>query len=594
MASLSFFSCSVLQYKNYHNITRKIDIHKPIYPSKSTSDIVTAKATAVVQPFARRSANYAPTLWTFDHIQSLSSEYTGEYYKARANSLKDTVKKMLVSKVGDPLSSLELVDDLQRLGISYHFQEEIRNLLEMIYCSYYKPHDQWDNLGLNLKALGFRLLRQHGFQVPQEIFHNFKSKIQNLKPQELLENTIGMLNLYEASYHSLEEESLLDDARDFSATFLKENQDRFDENISSLVSHALEFPLHWRVPRIEAKWFIHAYEKRSDMNPILLELSKLDFDMVQAVHIEDLKHASRWWSNTRWDSKLSFSRDRVVVNFLWTIGFGYLPQYTLGRRTLAKVNSMITTIDDVYDVYGNLDELEQFTRVIERWDINAAEELPDYMKICFLGFHNTVNEIAYDTMADTGFFILPYLKKAWADLCNAYLVEARWYYGGYQPTLKEYLDNGWVSISGPVILMNATFLTSVGTTNEVFQCMEGLEKIVHYSSRILRLADDLGTSEDEMVKGDISKSIQCYMHESGATEEEARMHIKELILETWKKLNKERARANSQFSREFVEYATNVARTAQFIYSEGDGHGRPDIIQSHISALLFNPIQRTI
>ncbi|KAJ0702431.1 putative R-linalool synthase [Helianthus annuus] len=346
MASLSFFSCSVLQYKNYHNITRKIDIHKPIYPSKSTSDIVTAKATAVVQPFARRSANYAPTLWTFDHIQSLSSEYTGEYYKARANSLKDTVKKMLVSKVGDPLSSLELVDDLQRLGISYHFQEEIRNLLEMIYCSYYKPHDQWDNLGLNLKALGFRLLRQHGFQVPQEIFHNFKSKIQNLKPQELLENTIGMLNLYEASYHSLEEESLLDDARDFSATFLKENQDRFDENISSLVSHALEFPLHWRVPRIEAKWFIHAYEKRSDMNPILLELSKLDFDMVQAVHIEDLKHASRWWSNTRWDSKLSFSRDRVVVNFLWTIGFGYLPQYTLGRRTLAKVNSMITTMLD--------------------------------------------------------------------------------------------------------------------------------------------------------------------------------------------------------------------------------------------------------
>ncbi|KAM0005938.1 putative R-linalool synthase [Helianthus debilis subsp. tardiflorus] len=107
-----------------------------------------------------------------------------------------------------------------------------------------------------------------------------------------------MLNLYEASYHSFEEESLLDEARDFSATFLKENQDRFDENISSLVSHALEFPLQWRVPRIEAKWFIHLYEKGSDMNPILLELSKLDFDMVQAVHIEDLKHASRYDSTT--------------------------------------------------------------------------------------------------------------------------------------------------------------------------------------------------------------------------------------------------------------------------------------------------------
>lgn len=30
------------------------------------------------------------------------------------------------------------------------------------------------------------------------------------------------------------------------------------------------------------------------MNPTLLELAKLDYDMVQAVHIEDLKHASRY------------------------------------------------------------------------------------------------------------------------------------------------------------------------------------------------------------------------------------------------------------------------------------------------------------
>ena len=44
-----------------------------------------------------------------------------------------------------------------------------------------------------------------------------------------------------------------------------------------------------------------------------------------------------------------------------------------------------------------------------------------------------------------------------------------------------------------------------------------------------------------MARGDIPKSIQCYMHESGATEEEARSHIKMLISKTWKKLNKERA-----------------------------------------------------
>lgn len=74
----------------------------------------------------------------------------------------------------------------------------------------------------------------------------------------------------------------------------------------------------------------------------------------------------RWWSNTKWDKTLSFSRDRVVVNFVWTIGYNYLPQYSLGRRTLTQVNSLITSIDDVYDVYGTLDELEKFTNIIDR------------------------------------------------------------------------------------------------------------------------------------------------------------------------------------------------------------------------------------
>ncbi|KAI3687936.1 hypothetical protein L1987_81641 [Smallanthus sonchifolius] len=593
MASICSFSCSILHYKNHHDRSRQFNIRKPLYSSQSTSKgSATMKAVTTAESVVRRSANYAPSLWSFDEIQSLSSEYTGEDYMARANTLKHTVKKMICNVESPLISTLELVDDLQRLGISYHFEDEIRNTVEVVYNNYYKTHDKWNRMDLNVKALGFRLLRQHGYQVPQEIFHNFEDQIQNLKPN-LLEDMTGLLNLYEASYHSFEDESILDDARDLTTKYFKENQDKISESISALVSHALEFPLHWRVPRIEAKWFIKVYEKRSDMNPTMLELAKLDFDIVQAVYIQDIKHASRWWRNTRWDEKLSFIRDRLVVNFLWTIGFGYLPQYSEGRRTLAKVNSLITTIDDVYDVHGTLDELEQFTQVIDRWDINAIEELPDYMKICFFGFYNTINEISFNTLKNTGILILPYLKKAWADLCKAYLVEARWFYSGYTPTLQEYLDNGYVSISGPVILTHAKFLTSEGATQEILQCMERFEKIVHYSSLMLRLADDLGTSTDELERGDISKSIQCYMHESGATEEEARRYIRELIMETWKKLNKERAHANSQYSREYIEYATNVARTAQFIYSEGDGHGRPDLLESHISSLIFNPIQGT-
>ncbi|KAF5950112.1 hypothetical protein HYC85_012105 [Camellia sinensis] len=74
-------------------------------------------------------------------------------------------------------------------------------------------------------------------------------------------------------------------------------------------------------------------------------------------------------------------------------------------------NALITTIDDVYDVYGSLDELELFTAAVERWDTNVVETLRDYMKLCFLALYNTVNEMAYDVLKQHGVNIIPYLTK---------------------------------------------------------------------------------------------------------------------------------------------------------------------------------------
>lgn len=94
----------------------------------------------------------------------------------------------------------------------------------------------------------------------------------------------------------MEDENILEKARDFTTKYLKEYLNKNEENthyISLFVSHALELPLHWRIQRWETIWFIDAYERIPNMNPVLLQLAKLNFNMVQAIHQEELKYTSR-------------------------------------------------------------------------------------------------------------------------------------------------------------------------------------------------------------------------------------------------------------------------------------------------------------
>ncbi|PHT31945.1 (-)-camphene/tricyclene synthase, chloroplastic [Capsicum baccatum] len=62
---------------------------------------------------------------------------------------------------------------------------------------------------------------------------------------------------------------------------------------------------------------------------------------------------------------------------------------------LAKVIVMATGMDDIY---VTLDELEIFTRAVERWDIKAMVQLLDYIKICYLAPFNATNEMVYDIL----------------------------------------------------------------------------------------------------------------------------------------------------------------------------------------------------
>ena len=64
--------------------------------------------------------------------------------------------------------------------------------------------------------------------------------------------------------------------------------------------------------------------------------------------------------------KLSFARSRLVESFLWSTAAASEPQFGYSRIINTKVIALMTVIDDIYDVYSTLEELELFTDAVER------------------------------------------------------------------------------------------------------------------------------------------------------------------------------------------------------------------------------------
>ncbi|MBA0785551.1 hypothetical protein Gotri_027799 [Gossypium trilobum] len=262
--------------------------------SASQSD-TTNKTSIKDANITRRSANYHPSIWDYGYVQSLKNDFLqDESYQVRASKLKEEVRMML-GNVVDPLEKLELIDTLQRLGLSYHFDAEINKTLKNISTDRINTV-AWKKDNVYATALEFRLLRQNGYKVDQDVFTCFMDDVGNIK-SSLNQDFKGLLSLYEASYLILEGETILENARELVAKLLKQYLKEYNDHqyLWMLVDHALELPLHWRMPRLEARWFIDVYEKNKDKNPIILEIAILDYNIVQSIHQEDLRYVSTWW-----------------------------------------------------------------------------------------------------------------------------------------------------------------------------------------------------------------------------------------------------------------------------------------------------------
>jgi hypothetical protein len=103
----------------------------------------------------------------------------------------------------------------------------------------------------------------------------------------------GLLSLYEASHLGMHGQNTLEEARLFSVQNLKSLMRKLDSDLAEQVRQSLEIPLYWRMQRVEARNFIDVYQRDMAKNLTLLELAKLDYNLVQYVYQQELKELAR-------------------------------------------------------------------------------------------------------------------------------------------------------------------------------------------------------------------------------------------------------------------------------------------------------------
>ncbi|KAI4367996.1 hypothetical protein MLD38_016614 [Melastoma candidum] len=541
----------------------------------------------------RRSADYKPSNWDYGSlVHSLRVGYGAKYLaEGDIERMKEEINSVLCSGDMRVTERLEFVDAVQRLGLLRHFELEIKQALQMIG----RDDDgdfEFEDADLYTTALMFRLLRQHGLRVQQDVFEKFMDDQGTLDAKALL-------SLYEASFYGLPGEDVMDKARDFAGkrlkAYLMETGDGFCSNSMTMVSkvdHALEMPVHWRPNRLEARWFMEV-SKEQGMNTTLLDFAQLDFNRVQSVQRNELSNLAMWWVELGL-TKMNISRDRLMELYLWCSSIVYEPQYGTCRQPITKIASMITLIDDVYDIYGTLDELQLLTDMVDRWDAHEIDQLPDAIKISFMALYETTNQICDWVLRDKGIDVRPYVQKAWADQCRAYLQEAKWYHEGIKPTLQQYLEFSTTTVGVKIMLLFIYFLTTDDVTREALDWISQDPNLIRGTALICRLNNDLGTSSYELARGDNVKAVECYMNEAGVTEVVARRHIENMVNQAWKTMNAEvlGSKCKVPDSGYLLEACMNYARASQSFDKYGDGHDveKIDEIDGQVKLVLVEPI----
>ncbi|XP_066325789.1 tau-cadinol synthase-like [Miscanthus floridulus] len=503
--------------------------------------------------------------------------------RERVNQLRKEVCGLFEAcSDSNAVHQMSLVDTLQHLSIDHLFQEQIDATLRSIHgCGGFSS--------LHEVALRFRLLRTHGLWVsPDELISKFRGDDGSFRT-EITNDHRGLLSLYNAAHLLTHGEVELEEAIPFARHHLGLGllTSSLRAPLAGQVTRALKLPLPRTLKRLEALDYMSEYTQEQTYNPSILELAKLDFNLLQRLHLKELKAISQWWKDIYQEVELNYMRDRVVECFFWCYTVYYEQDLSRARTMLTKIFALITVVDDTFDDHATLDESGKLAEALRRWDDSAVSMLPEYLRKFYLRLLRNFEDFE-DELQPNERYRVAYTREAFQMSSESYLQESEWFHHNCKPSFKEHVKVSTVSV-GPQL--GATgMLMGMGdeATRDAFEWALRGDTAVMIFGRIARFLNDIASFNSGKSKNDVATSVECYMNEYNVTSEVAMTEIGYLIEDGWKTAN--RARFEHPELLPAVQRLINLTVCMPFMYrGKKDAHTSGKDMET-IERLFINPI----
>ncbi|CAD6334944.1 unnamed protein product [Miscanthus lutarioriparius] len=456
----------------------------------------------------QNTSTFHPSIWGdfflgYSNPAAASSQQQIQM-EERADKLREEVAEMIASST-TTASRLHLIDALERLCLDHLFEEEICAALAQMETADVSGYD------LGTAALWFCLLRKHRYRVSPDVFVRFQDEEGGF----LVDGPKDLLNLYNAAHMRTHGERVLEEAMLFSQRCLETMIPYMEGPLAREIKSTLEIPLPRRVRISESKYYISAYEKDATVHEKVLQLAKLNSNIMQLHHQHELA-------------------------------------------------------------------------IITSWDSKGAHDLPECMKFAMekiLDSYETIENMLHQEEK----YRMPYLRYFTKGLVRSFNKEVKMLQEGYIPkSVEEHLKVS-IRTGGCPILSCASFVGMHDVaTEDCFEWVSSVPKMVQALSVILRLVDDLESYEREQLIPHVASTIDSYMKEHNVSIEVAREQIHVLKEESWKDFNSEWLNpANNAYPKQILERIFNLTRTMEFMYNQEDNFTNCRNLKDLIQLLLL-------